>query len=163
MTHRCVAIYIIQDDLYGHGIIPFFVQPVLAPLEPSKTLGTFARYDFRITQKYTQAHVPCLSNLIIHCQWCQSVDNTKSNSSWVMLETLVICFLWFLTILTIIGNAVTIVTILARKKTRNCHGNRFLLSLSAADLSVGLFVMMPAVHPITADNTAPVDIPLLLL
>jgi len=53
--------------------------------------------------------------------------------------------MWILIILTVVGNAVTLIVILSRKKTRNNHGNRFLLSLSAADFSVGLFVMLPSV------------------
>jgi len=60
-------------------------------------------------------------------------------------ETLSILFMWILTIITVVGNAVTIVVILSRKKTRSCVGNRFLLSLSAADFSVGLFVMLPSI------------------
>eukprot|EP00092_Neocalanus_flemingeri_P063222 GFUD01076448.1.p1 GENE.GFUD01076448.1~~GFUD01076448.1.p1 ORF type:complete len:410 (-),score=81.96 GFUD01076448.1:117-1346(-) len=61
------------------------------------------------------------------------------------LETFCIVCIWILIILTVVGNAVTLFVILARKKTRNSHGNRFLLSLSAADFSVGLFVMLPGV------------------
>jgi len=61
------------------------------------------------------------------------------------METFSLVFMWILIILTVVGNAITIIAILARKKTRNNHGNRFLLSLSAADFSVGLFVMLPSV------------------
>jgi len=65
------------------------------------------------------------------------------------MEIFSIVCMWLLIVLTVIGNAITIIVILARKKTRNSHGNRFLLSLAAADFSVGLFVMLPGVMQIT--------------
>jgi len=61
-------------------------------------------------------------------------------------------FACLLIFLTVVGNAITIIVILTRKKLRNNHGNRFLLSLAAADFGVGLFVMLPSVLQVLNDG-----------
>ena len=56
----------------------------------------------------------------------------------------VIALMFILSLVTIIGNTLTIIVIITKKSLRNNPGNRFLLSLSIADCFVGLFVMIPS-------------------
>ena len=53
--------------------------------------------------------------------------------------------LYIIVICTIFGNITVLVAILSQPKTRKVRSNKFLLSLAAADMSVGMFVMMPSV------------------
>jgi len=68
------------------------------------------------------------------------------------MNSISLVFACLLIFLTVVGNAITIIVILTRKKLRNNHGNRFLLSLAAADFGVGLFVMLPSVLQVLNDG-----------
>ena len=56
--------------------------------------------------------------------------------------------MFILSLITIVGNALTFAAILSKKKLRKNPGNRFILSLCLADFCVGLFVMMPSLFRI---------------
>ena len=56
--------------------------------------------------------------------------------------------MFILSLVTIVGNALTFAAILSKKKLRKNPGNRFILSLCLADFCVGLFVMMPSLFRI---------------
>ena len=61
------------------------------------------------------------------------------------MASLGITLMWIIIVLTIIGNVATLIVLLAKKKLRKRPDARFLLSLSCADLAVGIFVMIPGV------------------
>ena len=56
-----------------------------------------------------------------------------------------ISVMWLIIVLTIIGNVATLLVILTKKSLRDRPDARFLVSLSCADLAVGMFVMTPYV------------------
>ena len=60
-------------------------------------------------------------------------------------DYVIIVIKWLLTIITIGGNLTTIIIILRKKKLRNRPDTRFMLSLAAADMAVGFFVMVPGI------------------
>ena len=65
-------------------------------------------------------------------------ENPEVYNGWVVAAMLI------LSAITVIGNLVTIIVILAKKNMRCNPSNRFILSLSCADCFVGLFVMLPS-------------------
>ena len=80
-----------------------------------------------------------------------NVDNINGSTNATNLETsdagfrAVMIFLWIIVLLTVIGNLVTLSVLLTKKNLRKRPDTRFLVSLSVADLAVGLFVMIPSI------------------
>merc|ERR1711874_534193 len=70
-------------------------------------------------------------------------------------DYVIIVIKWLLTIITIGGNLTTIIIILRKKKLRNRPDTRFMLSLAAADMAVGFFVMVPGIFYIMNDSYWP--------
>ena len=56
-----------------------------------------------------------------------------------------VIFMYIIVLFTVLGNITVLVAILTQAKTRSVRSNKFLLSLAAADMSVGMFVMLPSV------------------
>ena len=78
-------------------------------------------------------------------------DGNIFNISDAGFQALIIS-MWIIVVLTVIGNLVTLIVLLTKKNLRKRPDTRFLVSLSVADLAVGLFVMIPSTLKIMVSN-----------
>ena len=76
------------------------------------------------------------------------MENNSTAQEESSLNMFGISVMWLIILLTVVGNMATLAIILTKKSLRNRPDARFLLSLSCADLAVGLFVMTPYVFKI---------------